>query len=156
MKDFLKLIICIAGCELVGVLGAFFTTSAITDWYAYLNKPFFSPPNWIFGPVWTILYFLMGVSLYLVLQNGIGKKSNNTAIKFFMTQLGLNFIWSPVFFGLRAPFLGLVTILVMWVLIVLTIRKFYKISKTASYLLIPYLIWVSFATILNAAIFLLN
>lgn len=156
MKDFFKLLGLIIVCELVGLLGTPFTINSIPTWYATLNKPFFSPPNWIFGPVWTLLYFLMGVSFYLILKKGWKKKPVKNATKFFIAQLVVNFLWSPIFFGLRSPLLGLITIVLMWILIVLTIKKFYPLSKLAAYLLIPYLLWVSFATILNASILFLN
>lgn len=156
MKDLLKLIVSVVGCELVGILGTPFTISAIPTWYARINKPFFAPPNSIFGPVWTILYFLMGVSFYLIWKQGWKKKKVRTAGMYFLAQLGLNFIWSPIFFGLRAPLLGLIVIVAMWTLIVMTMKKFYPLSKLAFYLLVPYLLWVSFATILNAAIVILN
>lgn len=156
MKDVLKLIVSVVGCELVGILGTPFTISAIPSWYATLNKPFFAPPNWIFGPVWTLLYLLMGVSIYLIWKLGWKKKNVKTAGIFFLSQLALNFIWSPIFFGLKTPLLGLIVIVLMWVMIVLTMRRFYPLSKLAFYLLIPYLLWVSFATLLNAAIVVLN
>ena len=156
MRDLYKFIISVVGCELVGFLGTPFTVSAISTWYVTLNKPFFAPPNWIFGPVWTILYFLMGIAFYLIWKQGWQKKKIRTASYFFLTQLTLNFIWSPVFFGLRAPLLGLIVIIAMWVLIVATMKRFYPLSKTSFYLLVPYLLWVSFATLLNAAIVLLN
>jgi tryptophan-rich sensory protein len=156
MKDFIKLVLSILGCELVGILGTPFTIAAIPTWYTSLNKPFFSPPTWIFGPVWTILYFLMGVSFYLILQKGWKKKPVKSAGMFFIAQLALNFLWSPIFFGLKSPLLGLITIVAMWILIITTMKKFYPLSKLAFYLLIPYLLWVSFATVLNAAILILN
>lgn len=156
MKDFFKLIISVVGCELVGLLGTLFTISSILTWYASLNKPSFSPPNWIFGPVWTLLYFLMGVSFYLIWKKDFKKKKVKIASMFFASQLALNFLWSPVFFGLRAPLLALIIIIILWVLIFLTIKKFYFLSKWAAYLLVPYLLWVTFATILNASIVVLN
>lgn len=156
MKNLLKLVVSVIGCELVGFLGTPFTISSIPTWYATLNKPFFAPPNWIFGPVWTLLYFLMGVSFYLIWKQDFKKKKVKTAGLFFLAQLTLNFIWSPIFFGLQAPLLGLIVIVAMWVLIVMTMKKFYPLSKLAYYLLVPYLLWVSFATILNAAIVMLN
>lgn len=156
MKDWHKLIISILGCELVGILGTPFTILAIPTWYATLNKPFFAPPNWIFGPVWTLLYFLMGLSFYLIWKQGLQKKRVATASKYFGAQLGLNLVWSPIFFGLRAPLLGLVVIVAMWALIVMSMKKFYPLSRLAYYLLIPYLAWVSYATLLNAAIVVLN
>lgn len=156
MKDLPKLITSVVGCELIGILGTPFTISAIPSWYATLNKPFFAPPNWIFGPVWALLYFLMGVSFYLIWKQGWREEKVRTAGKFFLAQLGLNFVWSPVFFGLRSPLLGLIVIVAMWVLIVITMKKFYLLSKLAFCLLVPYFIWVSFATILNTAIVILN
>jgi len=155
MKNLSKLIISVIGCELVGLAGTPFTITAIPTWYATLNKPFFAPPNWLFGPAWTILYFLMGVAFYLIWKQGWKKKTKTAGI-YFLAQLGLNFIWSPIFFGLRAPLLGLVVIVAMWTLIIMTMKKFYPLSKPASYLLLPYLLWVSFATLLNTAIVVLN
>ncbi len=156
MKHLTKFLISVIGCELVGFLGTPFTFSAIPTWYSTLNKPFFAPPNWIFGPVWTVLYFLMGVAFYLIWKQGWQKKLIKTAGKYFLAQLALNFLWSPIFFGLRSPLLGLIVIVAMWTVIVLTMRKFYAVSKLAFYLLVPYLMWVSFATLLNAAILILN
>jgi translocator protein len=156
MKDLPKLIVSVISCEFVGFLGTPFTSFAIPTWYATLNKPFFAPPNWIFGPVWTLLYFLMGLAFYLIWKQGWQKKKVKDAGLFFLAQLALNFIWSPIFFGLKAPLLGLIVIIAMWVLILITMRKFYPLSKLASYLLVPYLLWVSFATLLNAAIVILN
>lgn len=130
-------------------MGSFFTISAIPSWYATLSKPFFSPPNWIFGPVWTILYILMGVSLYLVWL----KKKVPTV---FWVQLILNAVWSIIFFGIKNPALALVDIAAFWIAIVLTIKTFYKINKVAGNLLIPYLLWVSFAAFLNYNIWILN
>ena len=156
MKNLPKFIVSVIGCELAGFLGTPFTISAIPSWYATLNKPFFAPPNWIFGPVWTLLYFLMGVSFYLIWKQGWQEKKIKTAGLYFLAQLGFNFIWSPIFFGLRAPLLALFVIIAMWALIVMTMKKFYPLSKLAFYLLIPYLLWVSFATLLNTAIVVLN
>lgn len=156
MKNSTKLIISIIGCELAGLLSTPFTLSAIPNWYAYLNKPFFAPPNWIFGPVWTLLYFLMGISIYLIWKETSNKKKTTIAKKYFIAQLVANFVWTPVFFGLRSPLFGLIIIIAMWSLIVITIKKFYPLSKTAAYLLVPYLLWVSFATLLNAFILILN
>lgn len=156
MKHIPKLIISIIGCELVGIVGSIFTFSSIPSWYATLNKPSFSPPNWIFGPVWTILYFLMGVSFYFIWQQGWKKKKVRTARNYFLVQLGLNFIWSPIFFGFKSPSLALLMIVAMWVLTILTIKKFYSLSKWSAYLLVPYLFWISFATILNISIVVLN
>lgn len=156
MKDLPKLLISVLGCELVGLVGAPFTISAIPTWYAGLNKPFFAPPNYLFGPVWTLLYLMMGVSCFLIWRQGWGKKKVQTAGKYFLAQLALNFIWSPIFFGLRAPALALIVIILMWWMILQTMKKFYPLSRLASYLLVPYLLWVTFATLLNAAIVILN
>ncbi len=141
-------------CLGTGLLGSFFTFSAIPEWYQTLNKPFFSPPNWLFGPVWTVLYIFMGISLYLIWDSkGKGKSK---ALKIFWIQLFLNAIWSIIFFGMRNPGLALIDIVALWIAIILTIKSFYKISKPAAYLLIPYLLWVSFAAILNYSIWILN
>lgn len=156
MKNSSKLIISVVGCELVGILGSIFTVSSIPTWYATLSKPTFAPPNWIFGPVWTTLYLLMGVAFYLIWKRGWKQKKIRTARNYFLAQLGANFIWSPIFFGLRSPFIALFVIIAMWVLIVMTMKKFYELSKLAFYLLVPYLLWVSFASLLNAAIVVLN
>jgi tryptophan-rich sensory protein len=156
MKHLPKLIASIVGCELVGIAGTPFTLAAIPSWYSTLNKPSFAPPNWLFGPAWTLLYLLMGTAFYLIWKQGFKKKGVKTASKFFLAQLALNFIWSPVFFGLRSPQLGLITIITLWFFIALTMKKFYPLSRPAFYLLIPYLLWVSFATLLNAAIVVLN
>ncbi len=144
-----KLFLSIGICLGVGIIGSLFTFSAIPTWYATLNKPFFSPPNFIFGPVWTILYILLGISLYLV---WIKEKVPTV----FWIQLLLNAVWSIIFFGLKNPLLALVDIVALWIAIFLTIKAFYKINKLAGNLLIPYLIWVAFATILNLSIVILN
>ena len=126
------------------------------NWYNTLSKPFFTPPAWLFGPAWTFLYVLMAVSAFLVWRKRIIKKKVKEALKVFVIQLVLNLAWSPIFFGLHDIFLALLLILVLWYLILLTIREFYKIDKIASYLLWPYLAWVSFATILNFSVWYLN
>ena len=126
------------------------------NWYNTLSKPFFTPPAWLFGPAWTFLYVLMAVSAFFVWRKRIIKKKVKEALKVFVIQLVLNLAWSPIFFGLHDIFLALLLILVLWCLILLTIREFYKIDKIASYLLWPYLVWVSFATILNFSVWYLN
>lgn len=148
-KDLPKLIFSIGICLGAGILGSFFTVSAIPTWYATLNKPSFSPPNWVFGPVWTALYILMGISLYLVW-------SKRKAPAIFWIQLILNTSWSIIFFGMRNPVWALVNIVALWVVIILTIKAFNKINNLSAKLLYPYLGWVTFATILNLAIVLLN
>jgi benzodiazapine receptor len=143
-------------CQLAGILGTPFTMSAIPNWYVFLNKPFFSPPNWLFAPVWTLLYTLMGIAFYLIWRQGWQKNTVKTAGTYFLIQLFLNFLWSIFFFGLRSPELGLINIIAMLIFIILTMKHFYPLSKLAAYLLIPYLAWVSFATLLNLAILVLN
>jgi benzodiazapine receptor len=150
-----KLSVLIVFCEAVGLLGAVFTIPAITTWYSHLNKPIFNLPNWIFGPVWTALYLLMGVSLFLVLEKKL-KKQKTFLIVLFTVQLALNFLWSVIFFGWHLPMAALVEIVLLWVSIALLIIDFWKFSKTAALVLIPYLCWVSFASILNLFIVLLN
>jgi len=151
IKSLPKLLLFIAICEGAGLIGSVFTFPAISTWYKFLNKPSFSPPNFLFGPAWITLYFLMGISLYL-----IWRKKNKNALVFFWIHLFFNATWSVMFFGLRSPLLGLINILILWVLIVVVIHKFWKINKTAGILLLPYLAWVSFATYLNYSIWLLN
>lgn len=149
-----QLILSIGVCLGAGVLGSFFTISSIPTWYQILNKPSFAPPNWIFAPVWTVLYILMGMALYLVWVSK-GKLRQN-ALNLFFVQLGLNILWSIIFFGMKNPALALVDIIVLWIAIFLTIKSFSKINKLASYLLLPYLFWVSFASLLNLFIVILN
>jgi tryptophan-rich sensory protein len=142
--------------QLAGILGSLATMSAIPSWYAALNKPSFNPPNWIFGPVWTTLYTLMGIALYLIwIKNG-KKKKHNSLIAFFLTHLVFNTLWSLIFFGLKNIGLALIIILFLWSMIFYLIKAFYPIDKRASYLLIPYLAWVSFATLLNFSLMVLN
>jgi tryptophan-rich sensory protein len=139
---------------LVGYLGSVFTTPAIPVWYASLNKPPFTPPSWLFGPVWTLLYILMGYAAYLVSQSK--SELRTSALKYFWLQLIANFFWSYIFFGLKNPLLAFLEIIILWLLIYKTKVEFYKISKTAGYLLLPYLAWVTFAALLNLSIVLLN
>lgn len=156
MNKFVKLLLLILICEGVGILGAFFTVSEIPIWYQGLNKPFFSPPNWIFGPVWTTLYALMGVSMFLILEKKIKKKDKETLIFLFCIQLVLNFLWSLIFFKFHLPYLAFLEIILLWGSIALLIQRFWKYSNLASILLIPYLLWVSFASLLNLFVALLN
>jgi tryptophan-rich sensory protein len=155
VNKLLKLLLSIFLCEGVGVLGSIFTIPSIVSWYSHLNKPFFNPPNWIFGPVWTTLYLLMGLSLFLVLEKKL-KKQKNFLVALFSIQLFLNFLWSVIFFGLHLPAIALIGIAMLWISIALLIVDFWKFSKPASLILVPYLCWVSFASILNLFIVLLN
>jgi tryptophan-rich sensory protein len=139
-----------------GGLGTFFTVSSIPTWYATLAKPVFSPPNYLFGPVWSLLYVLMGIAVAIIWEKGLKTKKVRDAIYLFGIQLFLNAIWSPIFFGAKNLFIALIVIVIMWVYIVKTILAFAKIDKKASYLLYPYVAWVSFATILNFSVWFLN
>ena len=156
MNKFLRYSSSIIICLFAGAIGTIFTVSSIPTWYAFINKPAFSPPNWIFGPVWTILYILMGISLALVWQKGLKTKKVRDALYLFGIQLALNAIWSPIFFGAKSLLVALIVIVLMWIFILKTILAFGKINRTASYLLYPYIVWVSFATILNFSVWLLN
>jgi tryptophan-rich sensory protein len=155
INDALKLAASVLLCQLVGFIGSLFTTPAIPTWYPTLNKPFFTPPNWIFGPVWISLYLLMGISLFLIWRRS-DHPQFKPALFFFFVQLMLNVFWSAAFFGLRSPLLGLIDIILLWVAILFTILNFFKISKSAGTLLIPYLVWVSFAALLNFSLWILN
>lgn len=139
----------------VGGLGGMVTYPALQPWYAGLAKPDFNPPNWVFGPVWTLLYALMGVSLYLVLTSR-SKKPKRTALALFGAQLVLNFLWSAVFFGLKQPFWAVVAILALLAAIIWTAVAFWRFSHWAAYLLVPYILWVTFAATLNIAVSILN
>jgi benzodiazapine receptor len=152
----LKLMATILLCQIVGFIGSLATTPAIPNWYETLKKPAFSPPNWIFGPVWITLYALMGISLFIIWQRGLKARGVKPALFFFSLQLLLNALWSWAFFGLRSPLVGLLDIVLLWVAILLTTRSFYRVSKTAGLLLLPYLLWVSFAAILNFSLCILN
>lgn len=152
-----KLIFSILICQAAGIIGSLFTTSSISSWYSTINKPGFNPPNWIFGPVWISLYIMMGISLYLVWQkSGLHGVSVKKAIILFGIQLALNSLWSIIFFGLHSPMAAFFEIVVLWVFILLTILEFWKISLFAGRLLVPYLLWVTFASILNLSIWRLN
>jgi tryptophan-rich sensory protein len=156
LKLILKLVACIALCEGAGLIGAIFTTPAISTWYATLKKPSFQPPNWLFAPAWTLLFLLMGIALYLIWNKGLPFAQVRTAVIFFAIQLALNILWSVLFFGAKLPLAGLIEIALLWVAILLTILRFWPLSRPAGILLLPYILWVSFATALNAAIVLLN
>ncbi len=155
MNSVLKLIISLALPLTVGAVAGIFTARAIPTWYATLNQPSFNPPNWLFGPVWTLLYLLMGISLYWIWSMAPGKE-RNLALMAFGVQLLLNFGWSFLFFYYKTLGLALVEIAILWVSIVVMLMLFRRVKPLAAYINIPYLLWVSFATILNAAYFRLN
>ena len=135
---------------------SFFTVSSIPDWYSALRKSSLNPPDWVFGPVWTVLFLLMGISLYLVWDKGLKEKNVKRGLVFFGVQLSLNTLWSIIFFGLKSPTLAFIEIFILWIAILFTIIEFYRISKPAAYLLVPYFMWVSFAIFLNYSIVVLN
>lgn len=155
-KDGIALFLSIALTELAGVLGSIFTVNAIPVWYATLQKPALNPPAVVFGPVWTVLYLLMGLALFLVWRKGLYKKGTGLALTVFGIQLILNVLWSIVFFGLHSIAWALVVIILLWLCIFLTLILFAKISKGTMWLLVPYLLWVSFALYLNYSLFILN
>jgi tryptophan-rich sensory protein len=155
MNRYLKLTLCILLPLLIGGFSGYATASGISSWYVGLNKPIFNPPNYLFGPVWSLLYILMGISFYRILQsppNDIRSKS----IIIFSFQLFLNFCWSFLFFKFQLLGVAFIEIILMWLSIAIMIYTFTKIDKTAAYLQIPYLLWVSFASVLNGAIWFLN
>ena len=156
LNNFFKLVIAIVISQLAGLIGSVFTISSIPTWYATLQKPSFNPPNWIFGPAWITLYFLMGVAAFLVWRHGLERKEVRRALTIFGGQLVLNALWSIIFFGLHNPFWAFVEIIFLWLAILWMIIAFYKISRPAAYLLLPYILWVSFASILNFSILILN
>jgi translocator protein len=156
MANVFRFFVSIAISLAAGLVGSFFTTPNIQPWYSTLNKPFFSPPNYLFAPVWTILYILMGIAFFLIWKDTKKEKIREKGIEYYFAQLFLNIIWSVAFFGYHSPIAGLIVIIVLWILIFQTIRTFAKVDKTASYLLYPYIAWVSFASILNLAVVLLN
>jgi len=168
----LKLIGAILLCELAGIVGSIATAPNIPTWYAALQKPFFAPPNWLFAPVWTTLFLLMGISLYLVLEKNAKKSfgarkaerkkvesfewKKKLGLELFCVQLLLNIQWSFLFFGLRNPLAGFVEIILMWIFILATIIQFNKISRGAALLLVPYIVWVTIASALNFGVWVLN
>ena len=155
-NETLKVVVSLAVPLLAGLAGSLATRQAIPTWYAGLAKPSFSPPNWLFGPAWTVLYILMGLAAYLVWRRGLAAAGVKPALAVFLVQLALNLAWSFLFFGLRSPLAGLVEIAVLWCAIAISIVLFFRVSTAAGILMLPYIGWVSFASVLNAAIWSLN
>jgi len=151
-----KFIFSIIIAQSAGIVGSLFTVSAISTWYEGLIKPTFSPPNWIFGPVWLLLYTLMGIALYLIWQKVLDNKRARFAFIFFIAHLVFNALWSIVFFGLQNILLALVIIVILWIMILTLVLLSWKVDRYAGYLLTPYLLWVSFAVLLNFSILQLN
>jgi len=155
-RDIIKLVVSIVACQGAGIIGSIFTTPAIPTWYATIEKPFFTPPSWLFAPAWITLYLLMAIAAFLIWRKGLGQKGVRAALLVFLVQLVLNASWSVVFFGFQSPLWGVVVILALWVAILLTIIRFFKLSTAAGALMLPYILWVSFASALNIAIWVLN
>jgi tryptophan-rich sensory protein len=157
MQKVLRISLVVMTCLVIGYLSGMVTRESITTWYPTLVKPIFNPPNWVFAPVWTILYIMMGVAGGIVWTKIESDEENvKKAFKFFLIQLGLNALWSFIFFYLHNPLLALIEIVILQLMIFETYSQFKKIDKTAGYLFIPYLAWVSFAMILNFSIWWLN
>ena len=150
------MLVSIIACFAAGGIGSLFTFKAIPTWYSKLRKPPYTPPNWVFGPVWTILYILMGISVFLVWQEGLATSGATLAFILFWAQLSINALWSIIFFGIRSIWGGFITIIILWFLILATIVAAFPISIWAGVLLIPYIVWVSIASYLNAGVWLLN
>ena len=157
IKNILLLVSFIIISELAGFIGSIFTTPAITGWYLTLQKPLLNPPNWVFAPVWTLLFLLMGIAAYLVYKNTkVEVVKKKIALTVFFIQLILNTFWSILFFGFHSPLLALIEIAFLWLAILYTIILFYRISKPAGIILLPYILWVSFASYLNFMLWFLN
>ncbi|MBT8234057.1 MAG: tryptophan-rich sensory protein [Saprospiraceae bacterium] len=156
MSDNIKILLITVSALLLGFVSGFSTNDAITTWYPTLNKPFFQPPNWLFGPVWTVLYIMIGISVGLILTKVENSELKKKALVVFGIQFVLNLIWSPIFFGLKQITLALIVIIILLVMIFYTIKLFSKLNNSSGKLLIPYFLWVTFATLLNGAIVYLN
>lgn len=156
MNSVAKFLVCILVPQLVGITAGLATASSIGTWYVHLAKPAFNPPGWLFAPVWTALYLAMGVAAYLVWRRGLDMPGVGLALAFFVLQLLLNWAWSFLFFGLRSPLLGLFDIVLLGATIVITMVLFFRQSAWAGALMVPYLLWVIFATLLNFEIWRLN
>lgn len=156
IHNFLKLLITVTASLLAGVIGSLFTASEIQGWYTTLIKPEFNPPSWAFGPVWTTLFVLMGIAAFLIWKKGLDRRDVKIALCIFLGQLILNTLWSIIFFVLHSPGGAFIEIVFLWLVILATIIAFAKISKPAAWLLVPYILWVSFASYLNYAIWALN
>ena len=156
MKKVLGILVSIVVCELAGFIGSMATTPSIPGWYAGLAKPPFNPPNWVFAPVWTTLYALMGLAAYLVYEKGPRRNEVRKALLVFAVQLVLNVLWSVTFFGAQMIFGAVIVIVLLWGMILASMWLFSRVSKAAAYLLVPYILWVSFAAVLNISLYILN
>ena len=156
MKKLGKLVCSVSLCLMTGFVGSYSTMNSVTTWYADLSRPSFTPPDWTFGVVWPILYVMMGISVFMIWNRGLDKRKVKVALGLFVLQLVLNGLWAPIFFGLHMIALALIEIVLLWIAILLTILVFWRISKAATFFLFPYILWVSFAAILNTALWYLN
>jgi benzodiazapine receptor len=156
MRNFIYFFYNIIKVALIAVIGGLVTAPSVSGWYSTVNKPTFNPPNWLFGPVWTILFFLMALSAFIAWETGEDKKYLAKSLALYNFQLGLNLLWSILFFGFKSPTIAFVEIIFLWFSILYTIIRFKKINKLSAILLIPYLLWVTFAAFLNLTIVLLN
>jgi len=156
LSSIIKLIVSILASFAAGGIGSLFTFKAIPTWYAGLRKPRYTPPNRAFGPVWTTLYVLMGISVFLIWQKGLSTNAAFLAFVLFWIQLAINAIWSIIFFGMKSKGGGVITIIVLWLLILATIITSFRVSGWAGTLLIPYIVWVTIASYLNIGVWILN
>lgn len=158
MNKYTRILVLVATCLVIGYFSSLVTQESVDTWFPTINKPSFNPPNWVFAPVWTTLYIFMGIAGGLVWHeiDSPRKQEVKSAMLFFAIQLALNALWSYLFFGLKNPLLALIEIVLLWLMIYETYIKFARINKFSGYLFIPYLLWVSFATVLNASIWWLN
>lgn len=156
MHNTFKLIVAVLVSELAGIIGSVFTTPSIAGWYAGIVKPALNPPTWVFGPVWTTLFALMGISAFLIWKKGLERRDVKIALSIFIGQLILNTLWSIIFFGLHSPAGAFIELIVLWLAILATIIVFARILKPSAWLLLPYILWVTFAGYLNFMIWMLN
>jgi benzodiazapine receptor len=156
VRELARLVVSVAIPLAAGGIGSIATYRSVTTWYPTLQKASFNPPGWLFGPVWTTLYVMMGIALFLVWRKGLAFPLVKTGLVLFAVQMALNALWSIAFFGMRSPAAGLVVVVLLWVALVLTMITFFRISVVPGLLFVPYFLWVSFASVLNGTIWWLN
>lgn len=156
LRNALFLVLFIIIAQMAGFIGSLFTADSVDTWYKEISRPSFTPPDWLFAPVWITLYVLMGISAFLIWKKGANKKEVKAALIIFFIQLVLNSLWSIIFFGFHLTLIAFIEIILLWVAILFMVIKFYSISKAASLIQIPYLLWVSFASVLNFSFVALN
>ena len=156
LRTWIGAVVAVLVCQSAGVIGALTTQTGLSTWYTGLEKPSFNPPGWVFGPVWTLLYTLMGIAVWRVWRRGPGVPGVRAGVVLFAVQLLLNAAWSPVFFGAERIDIALGIIAALWAVLVATTVVFFKVDRPAGWMLVPYILWVSFATVLNASLLSLN